>query len=62
MHKISTPNIVLYEYALRFLNFQIIDLCNSFANCWSGMISLLIPDLLARVTAPHGVLATEDFL
>ena len=54
------------EYAFRFLvYFQIIGLCNFFANCWFDIISLLLADLCrvakisnrARVTAPP-----EDFI
>ena len=45
------------EYTLRFLNFLLVALCNSTANCWFDIISLLIADLPACVTA-----RSDDFL
>ena len=33
------------EYTLRFLNFVILGLCNTPANCWSDKFSFLMVDL-----------------
>ena len=40
------------EKTVPFKNFLIIGLCNSSANCWFYLISLLKADLLASVVTP----------